>query len=252
MQDTRRRLRAIFRGFIVALALGMTLAPQWARAQEPFLGEIRWVGFNFAPKGWATCDGQLMPISQNTALFSLLGTMYGGNGQTTFALPDMRGRVPLHSGQGPGLSPRDQGETGGLETVTLTTAEIPSHTHTLASHTHAIPALAVDVKASSNAAASADPTGNVLATATLDGGGTGNGRGNGRGNGGGSSLTNIYNSGPANVLLAAGSAMTEAGTTGGGSGTTTPTGGGGAHQNMQPFLGLNCIIALEGIFPPRN
>lgn len=98
---------------------------------DPYLGEIRLVGFNYAPINWALCDGQLLPISQNSALFSLLGTLYGGNGVTTFGLPDLRGRVPMHQGQGPDLSPRTVGESGGAETVTLTTNQIPSHTHTL-------------------------------------------------------------------------------------------------------------------------
>lgn len=97
---------------------------------EPFLGEIKLVGFNFAPRGWAFCNGQLLSISQNTALFSLLGTTYGGNGQTTFALPDFRGRAPLHMGQGPGLANRTQGEKSGAEQVTLAINQMPSHTHT--------------------------------------------------------------------------------------------------------------------------
>jgi microcystin-dependent protein len=99
---------------------------------DPFVAEIRIFPFNFAPRGWAFCDGQIMPISQNTALFSLLGTTYGGDGRTTFALPDLQGRVPVHPGQGPGLSPRDLGEQGGSETVTLLQSEIPAHTHALA------------------------------------------------------------------------------------------------------------------------
>lgn len=98
---------------------------------DPFVAEIRIFPFNFAPKGWAWCDGQLMPISQNTALFSLLGTTYGGNGQSTFALPDMQGNAPMHPGQGPGLSLHDLGEIGGTETVTLLESEIPLHSHTL-------------------------------------------------------------------------------------------------------------------------
>lgn len=98
---------------------------------DPFVAEIRIFPFNFAPKGWAWCDGQLMPLSQNTALFSLLGTTYGGNGKSNFALPDLQGRAPMHPGQGPGLSLHDLGETGGSETVTLLESEIPSHSHTL-------------------------------------------------------------------------------------------------------------------------
>jgi microcystin-dependent protein len=98
---------------------------------DPFVAEIRIFPFNFAPRGWAWCDGQLLPLSQNTALFSLLGTTYGGNGKSTFALPDMQGSAPMHPGQGPGLSLHDLGERGGSETVTLLVSEIPNHTHTL-------------------------------------------------------------------------------------------------------------------------
>ena len=98
---------------------------------DPFVAEIRIFPFNFAPKGWAWCDGQLLPLSQNTALFSLLGTTYGGNGKSNFALPDLQGRAPMHPGQGPGLSLHDLGETGGSETVTLLESEIPAHSHTV-------------------------------------------------------------------------------------------------------------------------
>ena len=98
---------------------------------DPFVAEIRIFPFNFAPKGWAFCDGQLLPLSQNTALFSLLGTTYGGNGKSNFALPNMQGNAPMHPGQGPGLSLHDLGETGGSTTVSLLESEIPSHTHTL-------------------------------------------------------------------------------------------------------------------------
>jgi len=98
---------------------------------DPFVAEIRIFPFNFAPKGWAFCDGQIMPLSQNTALFSLLGTTYGGDGKSNFALPNMQGNAPMHPGQGPGLSLHDLGETGGSETVSLLESEIPSHTHAL-------------------------------------------------------------------------------------------------------------------------
>ena len=98
---------------------------------DPFVAEIRIFPFNFAPKGWAWCNGQLLPLSQNTALFSLLGTTYGGNGKSNFALPDLQGRAPMHPGQGPGLSLHDLGETGGSETVALLESEVPSHAHTL-------------------------------------------------------------------------------------------------------------------------
>jgi microcystin-dependent protein len=96
---------------------------------DPFVAEIRIFPFNFAPKGWAWCDGQLMPLSQNTALFSLLGTTYGGNGKSNFALPDLQGRSPMQPGQGPGLSLHDLGESAGSETVTLLESEIPAHSH---------------------------------------------------------------------------------------------------------------------------
>src|SRR5918912_1866086 len=98
---------------------------------DPFVAEIRVVGFNFAPTGWALCNGQLLPISQNTALFSLLGTMYGGNGQTTFALPNLQGSAPMQQGQGPGLSERFQGAPSGEPFVTLIQSEMPVHTHTI-------------------------------------------------------------------------------------------------------------------------
>ena len=116
---------------------------------EPFLGEIRMFGFNFAPQGWALCDGQLLPISQNAALFDLLGTTYGGDGTTTFALPNLQSRVPIHQGQGAGLSSYVAGQAGGTETVTLAAAQMPEHTHS--------------VKASSSAAASDKPEGSALA-----------------------------------------------------------------------------------------
>jgi microcystin-dependent protein len=115
----------------------------------PFLGEIRLFGFNFAPAGWAFCDGQLMPISQNTALFSLLGTIYGGNGTSNFALPNLQSRVPVHMGQGTGLSLYDIGQAGGVETATLTAAQMPVHSH--------------PVHADASDATSDDPAGHVLA-----------------------------------------------------------------------------------------
>jgi microcystin-dependent protein len=119
---------------------------------EPFLGEIRIFGFNFAPLGWAQANGQLLPILQNTALFALLGNQFGGNGTTTFALPDLRGRVAIHQGQGPGLTNHTIGQAGGTETVTLTTAHLPNHTHQL--------------EASSAPATTTHPAGAVLAHTT--------------------------------------------------------------------------------------
>jgi microcystin-dependent protein len=121
-----------------------------AQASDPFLGQIMFAAFNFAPRGWAECNGQLLSISQNTALFALLGTMYGGNGQTTFALPDMRGRMPVHAGQGPGLTLREQGEASGQEDVTLNQAQMPAHSHTLVG--------------SSTEASGISPAGNLPAT----------------------------------------------------------------------------------------
>jgi microcystin-dependent protein len=112
--------------FLLALVL---LVPTAGHAQDPFIGEIRMFAGTFAPKGWALCDGQLLSIANNQALFSLLGTTYGGNGQTTFALPDLRGRVPMHPGNGPGLTPRILGEAGGAENHTLILPEIPTHSH---------------------------------------------------------------------------------------------------------------------------
>jgi microcystin-dependent protein len=116
---------------------------------DPFVAEIRIFPFNFAPNGWAFCDGQLMPLSQNTALFSLLGTTYGGDGKSTFALPNLQGRAPMHPGQGPGLSPHTLGEAGGNGTVTLSESELPAHSHAM--------------MAQSSLATSKTPTGNTLA-----------------------------------------------------------------------------------------
>jgi microcystin-dependent protein len=120
---------------------------------EPFVGEIRMFAGNFAPRGWAFCDGQLLAVSQNDALFSLLGTIYGGDGRTTFGLPDLRGRIPIHAGDGPGLSPRRLGSKGGAEKVTLTVNQLPSHTHPL--------------KASSDPATVPNPQGTVLGTGNV-------------------------------------------------------------------------------------
>ena len=135
---------------------------------EPFIGQICLFGFNFAPTGWAQCNGQLLPISQNQALFALLGTMYGGDGRTTFALPDLRGRVAVGTGQGPGLSNHMQGEQTGTETVTLSNAQIPAHTHLMT--------------ASNDSQNSGSPVGNSFGSA-------------GRGSG-----TNVYAAGAENVV----------------------------------------------------
>lgn len=170
-----------------------------------FLGEIRIFAGNFAPRGWALCNGQIMSIAQNTALFSLLGTNYGGNGTTTFALPNFQGRAPMHQGDGPGLTPRVIGEEVGEELVTLTSVESGSHTHTFG--------CGAGSKGENNTAA-----GQIL---TDEKAGT----------------TNIY-------ATASDTQMHPA--------TLTPVGGGQPHENRQPFLVLNFIIATAGIFPARN
>jgi microcystin-dependent protein len=188
---------------LLGVALLAMMASKPAMAQEPFLGEIRFVGFNFAPKGWSLCDGSVLPINQNQALFSLLGTSFGGDGKSTFALPDMRGRVPVGTGQGPSLSNRTIGDQGGAETVALTLAQMPKHRHAL--------------RAASGSANSKAPSGNVLAN---------------------SSSAAIYSTQAAGVSLDATSLTTQ--------------GSGQAHENMPPFLGMTCIIALQGIFPSRD
>lgn len=118
----------------IALVIAPVLTATEAEAANPFLGQIQMVGFNFAPRSWATCDGQLLPISQNQALFSLLGTTFGGDGRTTFALPDLRGRISKHAGTGPGLSPVTWGQRGGAETVTLQANNMAIHTHPATLH----------------------------------------------------------------------------------------------------------------------
>lgn len=164
---------------------------------EPFLSEIKLVSFNFPPKGWALCNGQLLPINQNQALFALLGTTYGGNGQTTFALPNLRGRVPTHVGNGHTL-----GEAAGSTSVTVNIQQLPTHTHL--------------VQASNNPADLDDPTGNVL----------------------GQAGANVY------AAFQSAAAM--------GPQMVTNVGGSQPHNNMMPYLVLNFIIALQGIFPSRN
>lgn len=172
---------------------------------DQFVGEIRIMANNFAPQGWALCQGQLLPLAQNTALFSLLGTTYGGNGVSTFALPDLRGRAPMFFGQGPGLTNRFIGETAGNTSVTLTTAQIPVHQHSYAARpTGAVPPQSA-------------PSGLALART---------------------------NSRPYSSTAAAVGQM----------GTTAVglAGGDGAHNNMMPYLTMNFIIALIGIYPPRS
>jgi microcystin-dependent protein len=172
---------------------------------DPFVGEIRMVGFNFTPAGWAQCNGQLMPIAQNTALFSLLGTMYGGNGTSTFALPNLQGSAPMHRGQGAGLTQRSIGEKGGAASITLTEAEMPAHTH--------------GARSNAGGPTTSDPT-NAIWTSV--------------------SRTASPPYAPANNLVAMSSSALQS------------SGGSQPHNNMQPFLVVNFIIALQGTFPPRN
>ncbi|KQZ44058.1 phage tail protein [Duganella sp. Root1480D1] len=166
---------------------------------EPYLAEIKLVSFNFPPKGWAFCNGQQLPINQNQALFSLLGTTYGGNGQTTFALPDLRGRVPAHAGIG-----IIQGQAGGAFEHTLSQAEMPGHSHRL--------------NASTAVATTNDPNGALLARK-------------------GRLTADVFNGSP-NVGLV--------------STQVSSIGGSQPHENTQPYLALNFIIALQGIFPSQN
>jgi microcystin-dependent protein len=179
---------------------------------DPFLGQISLLACNFAPVGWAFCQGQLLPINQNTALFSLLGTNYGGNGTTTFALPDLRSRVPIGFGQGAGLSNYPLGGLGGAETVTIGTSNYPAHSHTLS--------------AVAGAASGNTPSGLIEAE-----GQTG-------GRGGAVNLALYSVSGSATTL--ASGALTSA------------AGGSQPHNNREPYLALNFCIALQGIFPSRS
>ena len=169
---------------------------------EPLIGEIRMFAGNFAPRGWAFCEGQLLPINQNQALFSILGTTYGGDGRTTFGLPDLRGRFPLHPGKSPGLTDHNLGERGGQEKVHLTVNEMPSHAHT--------------ARASVDPGRRRKPAGRVCAVSPQG--------------------DRQYNRSP-------GVDMHDQ--------AIQPAGGNKAHDNMPPYLGLNYIIALVGIFPSR-
>jgi microcystin-dependent protein len=186
---------------------------------EPFIGEIRMVGFSFAPRGWAFCQGQLLPIAQNSALFSLLGTQFGGDGRTSFGLPDLRGRSPVGQGQGPGLSDITMGKMAGTETVTLNQTQMPSHTHTAEA--------SIAVPASSNGV---DTTG-TPATNTVLGPASNSGR-----------AGTLYATDAANTTLKPFNSPV----------TVQPAGGNLPIGTRNPFTGVNCIIALEGIFPSRS
>ncbi len=176
-------------------------------AQEAFLGEIKMFAGNFAPRSWALCDGQLLSISQNSALFSILGTTYGGDGRTTFALPDMRGRVSIHPGTGPGLSRKTLGQRGGSETVTLTSGQMPAHSHTAITN-------ADTTVASSDRPENKLPARNAAATPQY-----------------GENMNGTLSS----TAVSVGN-----------------TGGSQAHTNVQPYLVVNYIICLQGIYPSRN
>ena len=206
------------------------------------LASIQLFTGNFAPRGWAFCDGQILPISQNTALFSLLGTTYGGDGRTTFALPDLRGRAPIGPRTGHGLTPRRLGELGGQEEHTLITPEMPSHTHI------------------ATATSGGGGTAPIDATATLHADSTG-----ATNNPDGKFIANVPNVGPNTVKSYGGTAdiemATDAVTVSGTVNLATipapsvavgTTGGGLAHNNMQPFLAVNYIIAITGYFPTRS
>jgi len=175
---------------------------------EPFIAEIILFAGNFAPRGWAFCQGQILSIAQNTALFSLLGTTYGGNGQTTFALPDLRGRVPVGTGQGPGLPSIDLGQVAGEPTHTLIITEMPAHNHQ------------AQAQGNSNTGDNPSPAGNTWAISDAR-------------------ANNYVNAAP-NGPMAPNTV------------TVGIAGGSQPHNNMQPFLGMNYIIAIEGIYPSRN
>ncbi|QNM85414.1 phage tail protein [Polaribacter pectinis] len=195
---------------------------------EPFIGQIMAFVGNFAIRGWAQCNGQLLPISQNTALFSIIGTTYGGDGRTTFALPDLRGRAPMHFGNGPGLSDYRLGAKGGVEQVVLNQTQMPSHNH-FATATE----VTVSLKASSAEADLHVP----VAGSSLAAGNEVNGRG--------TDPIQMYNSSTPDVTLGGGtSSATNV--------TIANSGGNLSHENRQPFLTVNYLIALQGIFPPRS
>ncbi|HTQ15247.1 MAG TPA: tail fiber protein [Rhizomicrobium sp.] len=179
---------------------------------DPFVAEIRIFPFNFPPKGWAWCNGQLLPLSQNTALFSLLGTTYGGDGKSNFALPNLQGSTPLFWGQGPGLSLYDIGQTGGSETVTLIQSELPSHGHTL--------------NAQTAAGTTSTATNNTLAEGQWN---------NGQGQSGG---LQYYTATAPNTSM--------------GPFADAPAGSSLPHNNMMPYLTLYFCIALQGVYPPRT
>ncbi len=180
---------------------------------DPYVGEIRMFAGNFAPRSWAFCDGQLLQVSQNNSLFSLFGTIYGGDGRTTFGLPELRGRVPIHYGSGPGLTPRKLGAKGGTENETLSINTMPSHSHTW--------------QASSQPPTESRPAGNVTASAIAVGDPYADAP---------SALP-----GPATNRLADGAIP-----------AITKVGGGQSHANVQPFQCIYYIVSLQGVYPSRT
>lgn len=187
---------------------------------EPYIGQIQPYGFNFAPRGWAKCDGTLLPISQYTALFSLLGTTYGGDGRTTFGLPDLRGRNMIHQGNGPGLPAHNIGQRGGRNSVNLDITHMPSHNHLLV-----------------------NGTANVVVT-TGGGSDLGADSENGEfGLGSGGAMPNIYAEAPTGANHIGGVSI---------SGSTSPNGGNQGFDITNPYLTVNVCIALQGLFPPRS
>jgi microcystin-dependent protein len=185
---------------------------------QPFVGQIILVGFNFAPAGWLTCDGRLVPISEYETLFQLIGTTYGGDGEETFRLPDLQGRVPMGMGMGPGLSTRAIGEQGGSEELTLTTNQLPSHTHAID-----IANVVAAIACRTGAGNSVSPGGNIPA-------------------GEAAGVTMTYSSQPADTNM--GAAVSP-----GNSAQTGSMGGSQAHTNMQPYLVMQYCISAFGIYP---
>lgn len=193
---------------------------------EGNIGEIRAFGGNFAPRAWALCNGQLLSIAQNTALFSILGTTYGGDGRTTFALPDLRGRIPISAGTGPGLSTHKLGARSGIEEVYLNQLQIPSHTHqaTFTQTAGVVSILAVEDDADSDS-----PAGNYLAIPDITG------------------TNRIYSNDTPDKTLGAGSSVTVTGMVQNGL-----TGASQGHNNMAPYSVINWIICMQGVFPSRS
>ena len=201
---------------------------------DPFVGEIRMVGFSYAPRGWAPCDGRLLPIQQNSALFALLGVTYGGDGVTTFALPDYRGRGPVGLGNGPGLTPIVQGEKSGTESVTLSSLQMPIHTHVATTTATATSTGTFQVAgASSNPSATPSTTNNVLSAS-----------------GGGPGSATVWSDQLTSPVTLANPETID--TTLNVNVTLQSAGGSQPVGLRNPFLGTNFIIATDGIFPSRN